>query len=130
MIFKKKRFFERRRDERRKGYCLIKYRPLHKGEPFVEVLTSLRDISRNGILFKSREYLPADTRLEVKVNLPPMEKPIATLAKVMRFEKIGRKRGYWIGITFLDIKEEDRKKIVDFVASQTKPRFMERTKFL
>lgn len=114
MIFKKS-VTEKRRYKRRDCYFLIKYRQPLKESAYSEAVTSLRNLSGGGILFKSKESLPINSMLEIIINLIPGDICINTSAKVVRSEKEKGRRNYLVGATFLDIKEEDKKKITDFV---------------
>ncbi|MEI8348617.1 MAG: PilZ domain-containing protein [Candidatus Omnitrophota bacterium] len=117
MIFGKK-YSERRQYKRIDCYCLIRYRALNSQGAYTENLASIRNISGGGLLFKSREYLPVGTQLEVKINFVALEKPIFVLARVVRFEANKKNAGsYRIGIFFTTIKDQDRKIITQFTES-------------
>jgi len=66
-------------------------------------------------LFKSKEYLPMNSELEMEISIPPLEWVANVSAKVVRFEENKARKTYKIGAMFINIKEEDRKKIVSFV---------------
>jgi c-di-GMP-binding flagellar brake protein YcgR len=107
----KPRFTERRHYRRKDIYCFIKY-----GFPHTTI-TSIRNISGGGILFKAHEYLPIGTQLEITISIPPIENPITILVEVVRVERIKNANKYWVGVKFLDIKEEDREAIVKIAGS-------------
>jgi len=114
MMFGKK-YSEKRKYKRIDCYCLIRYRLLHSQGAYTENLASIRNISGGGLLFKSREYVPVGTELEVKINFIALEKPISVLAKVVRFEVDKKNAGsYRIGIFFTSIADRDRKAITQF----------------
>ena len=81
----KNRYIERRKYRRKDIYCLLKYRPRREGGERYSVVTSLRNIGGGGLLFKSKEYLPLDTVLDMTVNIPPLDKTIAISAKIVTF---------------------------------------------
>ncbi|MCX5716210.1 MAG: PilZ domain-containing protein [Candidatus Omnitrophica bacterium] len=116
IIFKRSNA-EKRSYERKGCYFLVKYRYSQKGESYSESVTSLRNISGGGLLLKSKEFLPIGSKLELKINIVPLGLCVDATAQVVRIEKIrGKlKTGYLAGVVFMDIKEEDRKKIIDFV---------------
>jgi len=115
MVRLKKNIIEKRQYKRQDYYCLLKYRGMNKHGTYAQSITSLRNISGGGVLFKSKEYLPMDSELEMEISIPPLEWVANVSAKVVRFEENKARKTYKIGAMFINIKEEDRKKIVSFV---------------
>lgn len=114
MIFRKK-YSEKRKYKRIDCYCLIRYRILNGPSLYLENITSIRNISGGGLLFKSRELLSIGTELEIKINFVALAKPILVLAKVVRFEADKKTKGsYRVGVVFTSIKDQDRKAIIRF----------------
>jgi c-di-GMP-binding flagellar brake protein YcgR len=85
-----------------------------------------RDISGGGLMFEAERNIPAQSELEMEIYQPmSFDKniifSIPVLAKVIwaeRIEKAVFEKGenrYRIGIKFLEIKEEDRRRIVKHV---------------
>lgn len=118
MRLRKTRGIERRRYKRISLFCLLKYRRLHTAEAYRETLTSLRNISGGGILFKAKELLAVNTRLEIEINVPPLGGFFVVEAKVVRHEKIRGSRRYWIGAEFVNISDDDRKRIINLAESE------------
>lgn len=115
MIFKKKHS-ERRAFERANCYCLVQYKIFDQKGVYEKVVTSLRNISDGGMLLKFKEQHLLGTRLEVKINLPLSEGCVITaVAEVVRTIAYDKTKDYWAGIKFIDIKEEDKKKIKEFI---------------
>ncbi|MDP2924563.1 MAG: PilZ domain-containing protein [Candidatus Omnitrophota bacterium] len=115
MIFKKG-YLEKRAHERAECYCLVKYRPLYQKGVYTETITSVKNISGGGLLLKLKEPHLLGARLEIKINLPmPDDSAITTIAEVVRPAVSKKSKGYWVGVKFIDIKEEDRKRIADFI---------------
>lgn len=115
-MFFKKKYIEKRTYERMDYYCLVKYRPLDQKGLYAETLTSLKNISGGGLLLKLKEPHLLGARLEIKINLPmPDDSAITTIAEVVRPAVSKKSKGYWVGVKFIDIKEEDRKRIADFI---------------
>jgi c-di-GMP-binding flagellar brake protein YcgR len=116
MLFKKK-FIEKRRHQRLDYYCLVKYRPLyHKGE-YREIVTSLRNLSSGGILLKLKDWLPQGSELEVKLNITQLKESLVATAKVVRVSRQKSGEGYWCGVEFLAMSEEDKKRLTDFISA-------------
>ncbi len=109
------RHIERRKYKRKSLYCLIKYRVLPNKEIHEAIVTSLRNMSGGGILFRTSEYLQANTILEIKINLPLFDKIVTALAKVVRTEKTKTGTKFFIGVQFTEIKDEDRSSILKIV---------------
>jgi len=115
MIFKK-RFSEKRQYRRRDCHCLVKYKSFDKESSCMETTTSIRNISEGGILLKTKEYLPMDCKLELKINIPTMNEVIDVTAKVVRVQELKRGEGYQIGVMFLDVGPKHKEKIAKFSA--------------
>jgi c-di-GMP-binding flagellar brake protein YcgR len=115
-----KKKFERRQYQRKRCFCLIKYRPFGQNTEYIETLASLRNISANGMLFKSKEYLPTNAQLEIKINMPPLGEIIRVIASVIRLDRIVKEEGYWVGVTYLKIAEEDKKRLLNFATVEKK----------
>lgn len=108
-----KRYIERRKHKRKDLYCLIKYTPYYQQEgPTRTIFTSLRNISGGGLLFKSSEYLPIGTRLDIMINIPSLDKTVSVQAKVVRFEENKKTKSYLVGVVFTDIKDPDKDEII------------------
>ncbi len=72
----------------------------------------MRNISEGGLLFTAYEPLPISSVLKVTINLPGREKTLESYAKVMRCTKASEdEEVYHVGISFLDIPENDREEI-------------------
>lgn len=110
-----KKNLEKRKYKRGNYYCLVKYRCADMDGPHGEVITSLRNVSAGGLLFKVREYLPVGMQIKLSLNIPPLNEITNVSAKVVRLKK--GVKGYWIGAMFTDIKDEDKTKINNFVIS-------------
>jgi c-di-GMP-binding flagellar brake protein YcgR len=115
MIFKKK-YLEKRAFERKNCYCLLRYKILDEKGTYSTVITSLRNISAGGLLLKFKEPHLLGARVEIKINLPiPDDSVISAVAEIVRIKTYDKAKEYWAGVKFVDIKEEDRKKIIDFI---------------
>ena|SRR3989338_1015379 len=108
-----KNYIDRRKHKRKDLYCLIKYTPYYQQEgPTQTVFTSLRNISGGGLLFKSNEYLPVGTRLDIAISVPAINKTVFVQSRVVRFEKNKNTKTYLVGVMFTDIRDSDRDEII------------------
>lgn len=71
-----------------------------------------KNISGGGMLIVSPQKLPTGTIMEINITLPYTE-PIRTMGKVIRALKMEDE--YEIGISFMNIAEKDREKIIKYV---------------
>jgi c-di-GMP-binding flagellar brake protein YcgR len=107
---------DRRKFIRLRAYHLAKYKVLSAAEG--KILSSfavIKDIGAGGACLKIEEKLPADTRLELRINFPNLSTPICTLAKVSWVRQIGKGRRYYIGVQFIEIEETVRKLIDEHI---------------
>lgn len=109
-MFSGKRYTERRKHERRNLHCFIKFGTQN-------VITSLKNIAGGGILFKIGYHLPINTLLSAELGLPIIDRKIDVSLEVVRLQKIKGTNKYLVGAKFREIKEEDRKTIIDIVES-------------
>jgi len=115
MIFKKK-YSEKRAFERENCYCLVRYKTLDGKGDSATIITSLRNISGGGLLLKFKEPHLLGVRVEIKINLPMSDDSlISAVAEIVRLKAYAKAKEHWAGVRFIDIKEEDRKKIIDFI---------------
>lgn len=85
--------------------------------PGTEMETRTIDVSENGLRFHSLVEIPLETQLEVELEstsiCPGREKPIYMTAKVNSLVKT--ENGYQVGIQFVEISDEDKKTIADYL---------------
>ena len=108
----KRKFF------RLKAYQLAKYRVISPKEGEHIVFNAVKDIGGEGVCFRTKEDLPISSILELQINVPFLDKPLDTVAKVVWTKIMGRTNKYEIGVQFLDIEKDYQRKIIkriDFV---------------
>ncbi|MBI4844982.1 MAG: PilZ domain-containing protein [Candidatus Omnitrophica bacterium] len=90
----------------------------------LSIKTNTKNISSSGIFCAIDRYLPVKTRLHVnfKLLLEPdgqrMEKVVNSLAEIVRIEPSVEKQdceSYNIGITFLDMAQDERNFLLEYV---------------
>jgi len=74
-----------------------------------------RDISSGGIRVLVNEFVSVFTRLVVEVAIPSTPKPVKVISKVAWIQKRPHGEQYEVGMQFLDMAEEDRRNITEFV---------------
>jgi len=84
------------------AHHLIKYRVAERKQkedyhPFV------RNISANGVLFYTEEYIPKDSIVDVEINFPAYPHPIKARCRVTRVNPLKIVGGFEIGTEFVDI---------------------------
>lgn len=75
------------------------------------------DISEGGLFVATYNLLPGGTEMEIIFSLPDKGQPIRALARVMWIrEHLPDSDGHpGMGLEFVELREEDRRRIVNFV---------------
>jgi len=75
------------------------------------------NISEGGIMMRVSEKLAAETLLEVKIVMPPPYGTVHTLARLVYILKsrLDEYPAYGCGVEFIELKEEDRERVRNFV---------------
>lgn len=118
-------FLKKRADKRRfpriNDFSLVKYRSVSsEGKHHEFKVTNIRDIGEGGVGFWVREKLIAPNLIELRINFPPFDVPISTLAKIIWVKKVGWGGQYKVGVKFVDIEDTFRKMIADKVKAEHK----------
>jgi len=102
----------KRKTSRLNAYHLVKYRIMSKpNSPLV--LTNAENISGGGVCIHTQEIIPVGETLQVYINFPHMDHPIPTVAKVMWAKRLKSQESYQIGVSFLEIEEMVRQKVIN-----------------
>ena len=96
---------------------LVKYQINGKGEPRI---TNAKDISAGGLRFWTTENIPQNSLLKVSIYLPPLERSVEGLAKVLRIRKSKEGLVYYVAVSFLELKQEDREALAQFAETLSK----------
>lgn len=105
---------ERRQYPRASTAMPVQYRGIRQASDAV-VGTIARDISGGGVRLVVNEFISVFTRLVVEVSIPPTPKPIRATSKVVWVRKRPYGEQYEVGMEFVDITEEDKRNISNFV---------------
>jgi c-di-GMP-binding flagellar brake protein YcgR len=102
-----------RRYKRLKADYLVKYKVYdYPGAPSV---SNIKDISAGGLRFWSRENLPLGALLQMSVLLPPVDREIKTIAKVVRVRPAQHGFFNYAAVSFIELSGRDQEAIDDFV---------------
>lgn len=115
--------FSERREHPRVGIAMpVRYRGIRQSsDSAINAIT--RDISRGGIRILVDEFISVFTRLVVEISIPSVIRPIKVVSKVAWVCKRPYGDQYEVGMQFIDIPQEDRRDIFEFVdKSSRKPR--------
>lgn len=120
--FKKEAGKEKRVHARGKVFYLAKIQvPSISGEK--KVLTSLKDLSANGVCVKLQEALPVSSILRLYINYPSSDKPYVIVCKIAWVRKHDKSKGYEAGLNFVEIEDALRQEIIrniDFITKKPK----------
>ena len=75
----------------------------------------MKDLGAGGIRLLSRDFLPIDSKLKLEFFLTPASEALMAVGRVVWIQKLPYSYQHEIGIQFLDISEDSRKKIRQFV---------------
>lgn len=78
-----------------------------------------RDISISGMRLLVNEFVSVFTRLVIEVPIPSTPKAIRAVSKVAWIQKRPYGEQYELGLHFLDITEDDRRDIHEYVERLT-----------
>ncbi len=109
---------ERRDTLRRNIFIPIVCRELTAGKatgPNIQVV--IRDISEDGLSFKSKTIYSTNVSLMSEIFLPTRKVPINPILKVERVDSIVGSDNYMIGCAFADITPDDKKAVLECLDS-------------
>jgi len=116
----KKKNIEKRRFNRAKTCIPVKYYKIGAyGPEMVKSATLSNNLSEVGVRFKSPEFVSRACRLIVEMEIPMFPKPIKAISKVAWIRKTDAGENFEIGNQFLEISDEDRKRVSEYVKSLT-----------
>ena len=118
-LFRKKiKIHDGRRYKRIRAAYLVKYQIEGKGEQ--PRITNARDIGAGGLRFWTEEKLPEASVLKVSIFLPPLGRSVEAVAQVLRVRRAKKGIVYYVAVSFLDLKKEDRQAINTFAETLSK----------
>ncbi|MDD5424026.1 MAG: PilZ domain-containing protein [Candidatus Omnitrophica bacterium] len=107
-------FPERRQYERINTTMSVQYRGIRQASDSVINAIS-RDISTGGVRLLVNEFISVFTRLVLEIAMPSSPKPVRVVSKVAWVRKRPYGEQYEVGVEFMDMPDEDRRGIDDFI---------------
>ncbi len=114
MLYGQAEDVERRQKPRMKVAMPVRYRGIRQAENSI-VSAIARDLSSGGIRLLVDEFLSVFTRLVVEISVPSTKRPVRAVSKVAWIRKRPHGEQYEVGMQFVDVAEEDKTNIFDFV---------------
>lgn len=107
-------FPERRQEPRVASTMSVQYRGIRQ-ESDATVNAIARDISVGGVRLLVNEFVSVFTRLVLEIAMPSTPKPVRAVSKITWIRKRPYGEQYEVGAQFMDMSDEDRKDINDFI---------------
>ncbi|MDD4909189.1 MAG: PilZ domain-containing protein [Candidatus Omnitrophica bacterium] len=97
-------------------YFLVKYRPQGASESTMPVASVSRNISLDGLLLRVKDPLTIGQNLEIEINMPVFGKSIKARLKTVWARPVKGTDLFDVGARFLEIGEDDRKDVLDYIS--------------
>ena len=102
-----------RRFKRMRAGYLVKYQIAGSNEePFV---SNLKDISAGGCRFWADQFLPEGVLLKVSIWVPPIERKIQALARLIRVRRSPQSPVYYLSASFVEVPTADQAAMNEFI---------------
>ena len=108
---------ERRKQARIEAHVPVRYHKLRDGAGDKEASSITRNISKNGLRFRTTEFVSMACRLIVELDIPVFTKPIKAISKVAWIRKSPSGDDYEVGNQFLEMSKEDKALISEYIDS-------------
>ena len=110
---------ERRKFPRLKFVVGVDYK-IVKENHFTSTATQSKDIAAGGVCIVVLDKLEVGSSLSLKFSLPDSAKPISAIGRIAWLEEFSvgsshNSKAYDAGVEFIDIEDEDKQKISQFV---------------
>ena len=113
-MYWKEDFPERRQQPRVNTTMSVQYRGIRQASDSV-VNTISRDISAGGVRLLVDEFISVFTRLVLEIAVPSTPKPVRVVSKITWIRKRPYGEQYEVGAQFMDMPEEDKRGLSDFM---------------
>ena len=107
-------FPERRQQQRVYMTMSVQYRGIRQANNSVVNAIS-RDISTGGVRLLVNEFISVFTRLVLEIAVPSAPKPVRVVSKIAWVRKRPYGEQYEVGAQFVEMSEEDRRGVTDFI---------------
>jgi len=106
---------ERRRFPRVRSEIRIKYETKNEYN-----INSSINVSRGGVLVRSKSPAPVDSYLVIRMELPTSYDDIIVISRVVRVERVTDRNVYLIALNFSSMDARDNIRLAEFIKSVTK----------
>ncbi len=106
---------EQRKNMRVKVHVPLSFRKLRDGAGIRGVSSISKNLSQDGVCFRTSQFVSMACRLIVELDIPKLEKPIKAISKVTWIRKTGSGTEYEIGNRFLEMSKMDKENILKYV---------------
>jgi len=106
---------EQRKNMRIKVHVPLSFRKLRDGAGVRGVSSISKNLSQDGVCFRTSQFVSMACRLIVELDIPKLEKPIKAISKVTWIRKTGSGTEYEIGNRFLEMSKMDKENILKYV---------------
>ena len=107
---------ERRKYSRVATNLYITYSVPGKGITEAGIFVS-KNASGGGVLFESFREIPVGTVFDLAIHLPTLPFPLSAKGKVVRIKKTRPYGRYDVGMSLIEISEEERRELVKYLVS-------------
>ncbi|MBL7073493.1 MAG: PilZ domain-containing protein [Candidatus Omnitrophica bacterium] len=106
---------EQRKNVRIKVHVPLSFRKLRDGAGVQGVSSISKNLSGDGVCFRTSQFVSMACRLILELDIPKLEKPIKAISKVTWIRKTGSGTEYEIGNRFLEMSKIDKANILKYV---------------
>ena len=108
---------ERRKQARIEAHVPVRYHKLRDGAGDKEASSITRNISKNGLRFRTTEFVSMACRLIVELDIPMIPKPVKAISRVAWIRKAPSGDDYEIGNQFLEMSKQDKEVVSQYMDS-------------
>lgn len=109
---------DRRRYNRRPTHLPLRYQ-LKGSMQYADTLT--KDIGGGGVKFITDEFLSKNSEVIFEISIMDRSEPVKGRAKIVWINKVPHNDIYSIGLEFVDISRDKKRKIIHFADSRPHP---------
>ncbi|MFH1309093.1 MAG: PilZ domain-containing protein [Candidatus Omnitrophota bacterium] len=106
---------EKRKNARIKVHLPLRFRKLRSGAGIQGVSSISKNLSQDGICFRTNEFVSMACRLILELDVPKADKPIKAISKVTWIRKADSGNAYEVGNRFLEMSKTDKECILKYV---------------
>ena len=121
MFFQSKKKYaakNERRHKRLRADYLIKHR--EAGVEGEAAVANIKDISAGGVKFWTEKFYPEGTLVKVSIWVPPIERTVDALGRVVRIHQAGDHLFYYASVGFLEVPRRDQEALNAFIEGLSK----------